>query len=506
MANRCDVITRPARWSTPAAPRAATQPLAPNLPANPEGPASSKKPSELSILGVITVLSGVFLSMVDFFIVNVALPSIDQDLHASPAILELVIAGYGIAYALLLVTGGRLGDTFGRRRLFITGMAAFGVTSLLCGLAPSSATLVAARVLQGASAALMVPQVLATIQATTAGPHRARAISMYGAAGGLAGVVGQVLGGVLISADIGGLGWRPIFLVNVPVVAAGLLCAVRMIPETRAPAPPKLDIPGTMLLGLTVLTLLIPLTEGRATGWPLWAWLMLAISPVSAAAFMAVEHRLERTGGLPLVPPSLLKMPSMRNGLLASAPFFIGFGGFMFVYAVVLQQGIHLSALQAGLALVPMGTAFLITSLGSPRWVTSHGRRVIWVGALIQAVGLGIIVLTVFTQWPNLTPLNLALGMAVAGAGQGLVMSPLFRVVLSKVPTEQAGIASGVLITTQQVALALGVATVGGLFLSLSEARSVGTQYAFIAALCVQILIAGVVMVASRRLPRALKG
>ncbi len=484
-------------------PARATASSTPTLPqaTDPEATTGAKHPSDLSILGVITVLIGVFLSMVDFFIVNVALPSIEQSLNASSATLELIVAGYGIAYALLLVLGGRLGDAFGRKRLFLAGMTAFGVTSLLCGLAPTAGTLVLARIAQGAAAAAMVPQVLATIQATTTGHHRARAIGMYGAAGGIAAVAGQLLGGVLISADIAGTGWRLIFLVNVPVVVIGLVLAVRMIPETRSAMPQRPDIVGTALLGLTVLTLLIPLTEGRSTGWPWWTWVLLALAPMSATAFVAVERRKERAGGLPLVPPSLLKVPSMRNGLLVTIPFFVGFGGFMFIYAVTVQQGAHLSPLQAGFALVPMGLTFLIASLASERLVARYGRRVIGAGAVMQAVGLSVLVVSLLRAWPEPTTLNLALGMAIAGAGQGLIISPLFRVVLSAVPAERAGVGSGVLITTQQVSMALGVAMLGSLFLSLSEMPEVKIQHAFVAVVFLQILMAVIIAVTSRRLP-----
>ncbi|MGO4760046.1 MFS transporter, partial [Streptomyces sp. 2MCAF27] len=190
-------------------------------------------------------------------------------LNAGPALLELVVAGYGVAYAVLLVLGGRLGDTFGRRRLFLAGMAAFALTSLACGLAPNAWSLVAGRVAQGASAALLLPQVLATIHATTSGPRRARAVSLYGATAGLAMVAGQILGGVLVAADLAGTGWRAVFLVNVPVALAGLALAARAIPETRSDRPAPVDVPGTALLALALIALLLPLTEGRAAGWPL---------------------------------------------------------------------------------------------------------------------------------------------------------------------------------------------------------------------------------------------
>src|SRR5215472_11274147 len=232
---------------------------------------------ELTGTGLTVVLVGVLLPMLDFFIVNVALPTIDRDLHASQPLLELVVSGYATAYALLLVLGGRLGDSVGRKRLFMFGMAAFTLTSLACGLAPSAGFLVAGRVAQGASAAMMVPQVLATIQAATTGEGRAKALGRYGATGGLAAVLGQVLGGLLVSANIDGLGWRPIFLVNVPIGLAGLILARRYVPDTKHGNAAPIDGPGTIVLGLTVVALLIPLTEGRSLGWPAWTIALLAV-------------------------------------------------------------------------------------------------------------------------------------------------------------------------------------------------------------------------------------
>ncbi|MFF1479633.1 MFS transporter [Streptomyces sp. NPDC058301] len=451
-------------------------------------------------LGLFTVLLGAALPLIDFFIVNVALPAMEKDLSAGPATLELVVAGYGVAYAVLLVLGGRLGDTAGRRRLFIIGMAAFGVTSLACGLAPTAWTLVAARVAQGAASALMLPQVLATIQATTAGPRRARAMSLYGATAGLSMVAGQILGGVLVAADIAGSGWRAVFLVNVPVVVVGLVLAVRSVPETRSDRPASVDVPGTLLLALSLISLLLPLTEGRAAGWPLWTWVSLAVFPFAAFAFYRTEQRTDRLGGTPLVPPSLLKLPSLHRGLVMIVPFSVGFSGFMFVIAVVLQQGLRMGPVSAGLALVPMAVAFFAASLAGPRLIGRYGTRVVTTGGLIQGVGITVLVLTVWQGWPGLGIAELAPGVALAGLGQGLQLPVLFRIVLSDIPTDRAGVGSGVLVTTQQSALALGVATLGSLFLSLLP--SMGTRDALAVTLLVQL--AGVVLTVllSLRLPK----
>jgi MFS family permease len=451
-------------------------------------------------LGLFTVLLAAALPLIDFFIVNVALPTIGTDLAASESVLELVVAGYGVSYAVLLVLGGRLGDLFGRRRLFLVGMAAFGLTSLACGLAPGAWSLVAARVAQGASAAAMLPQVLATIQATTTGPRRAKAMGLYGATAGLSMVAGQILGGVLVAADIAGTGWRSVFLVNVPVVLAGLVLAARAVPETRSTRPEPVDVPGTVLLAASLLTLLVPLTEGRAAGWPLWTWLSLVAFPFAAAAFYVVERRADREGRTPLVPPSLFALTSLRRGLLLVLPFSIGFSGFMFVIAVALQQGAGLDPVAAGLALAPLAVVFFVFSLLGPRLVTRYGTRVVTAGAALQGLGLALMTLAAWRFWPHLGFVELLPGAAVAGAGQALQLPVVYRVILSEVPPTRAGVGSGVMITTQQSALALGVATLGTLFLSLVP--GMGMRNALVTTLLVQL--AGVVLTGllSLRLPR----
>jgi MFS family permease len=457
--------------------------------------------TSLSPIGLAVVLLGAFLSIADFFIVNVALPTIDSRLHASSATLELVVAGYGVPYALLLVLGGRLGDLYGRRPLFMVGMASFTVFSLLCGLAPTDVALVAFRAAQGASAALMVPQVLATIQASCSGERRARALGLYGATAGIAAVVGQVAGGALVSADIAGTSWRPIFLVNVPLGLLGLALALRHVPVTRSDLPARIDAAGTALLALSVIALLVPLTEGRALGWPVWSWLLLALFVPAAAAFALVERRLEALGGHPIVPPSLVRLPGMHRGLAIAAPFFAGFGAFMFVSALALQRGAHLGPLGSGLALVPMAVSFLIASLLTARLTARYGRRVISAGALLQAAGLAGLASTLFAAWPHVEALNLAPAMVVAGFGQGLVLSPIFGFVLAGVPAARAGVGSGVLVTTQQASLALGVAALGSLFVSLAAPSSLGMRGAFVVVLAVQVVVALAVAAGAATLP-----
>ncbi|MDQ1717756.1 MAG: hypothetical protein QOE71_3502 [Pseudonocardiales bacterium] len=447
---------------------------------------------------MIVLLIGPFLSMLDFFITNVALPTIDRDLNASPAALELIVAGYGTAYTLFLVVGGRLGDAFGRRRLFSYGLFGFTVTSLLCGIAPGVGFLITARVVQGISAALITPQVLATFQATLTGSARSRAVSRFAATGGIAVVIGQLLGGLILQLDIAGTGWRPIFLVNVPVGVVGLLLAKRVVPDTRSSHPATIDFPGTALLGLAIVALLIPLTEGRALGWPWWIWATLAVAPVAAVALVIVERRTEASGKLPLLPPSLLRLTAMRRGLPLAVPFFMGFGAFMFVFALTVQDGLHADALHSGLLITPMAVAYFIGSLLVPRLVNRYGRAVLTTGMVLQASGLAILLIEVTSQWPHVGSMDMAPGLVVAGFGQALSVGGIFRLVLSNVPHALAGVGSGVLVTVQQGSMAIGVASLGTLFEVRAEHGFAG---AFGLVLGIQVAAAVVIALASRLLP-----
>lgn len=450
--------------------------------------------------GLFTVLLGASLPMVDFFVVNVAFTSIQRDLDASPAALEMVIACYAVAYAALLVLGGRLGDTYGRRRLFLLGAAAFGVTSLACGLAPGAWWLVGARLAQGAASAMMFPQVLATIHATTEGSRRARSVALFGSVGGLSMVLGQVLGGMLVAADLGGTGWRAIFLVNVPVVLLALALGLRSVPDSRSAAPARGDLTGTVLLAAALTALLLPLTEGRAAGWPLWSVALLIAAPFLGYAFYATERRTEAAGGSPLLPPSLLREPGVRRGVTLGLPVFLGFSSWMFEVAVALQQGLHYGTLKAGLTLVPMGLAQFAASVLAPRVTERLGTpRTLALSAVTQGSGLVLVGLSALLWWPALSPAGLAPGLVLCGLGQGLQLPSYYRIVLASVPAARAGAGSGLGATTQQACLALGVATLGSLFLALIP--HLGLRDALLTVLAVQTAGLAVLLVQGLRMP-----
>jgi MFS family permease len=435
----------------------------------------------------------------NFFIVNVALPTIGKSLHASAGELELVVAAYGVAYAALLVFGGRLGDRIGRHRLFQVGAAGFVAASAACGLAPGIWFLIIARLTQGATAAMLVPQVLATFHAVLDGERKTRALALYGATSGIAAVVGQLVGGLLVTADIAGSSWRPIFLINIPLGVAVLLIAGHVVPATRSEHSTSVDLPGTLLFGGTLVALLLPLSEGHTLGWPAWTWMLLGAALVLGSLTVAVERRSERAGLTPLLPPSLLKLPSMARGLAMILPFSFGFGAFMFIFALTVQTGLHADPLVGGLSILPMAALFLVGSIASPKIINRYGRGAIAAGALTQAAGLALIISVIVAAWPHVALIALAGPLALIGAGQSLLFAGLFRVVLTDVPLHHGGIGGGVLVTLQQAGLALGVATLGSIYLAF-EPHSIPT--AFAAAIGIQFVIALVLAAASRLLPR----
>jgi len=476
--------------------------MAVTLPSRQAGPTSPRAVAlsgGLHPVGLFFLLAGAFLPIMDFFITNVALPSIDASLHASASELELVIAGYGVAYAALLVLGGRLGDRYGRHRLFLGALVGFIVASAVCGLAPTVGVLIAARIVQGATAALLIPQVLATFHHTLEHERKARALALYGATSGIAAVVGQLVGGLLVSADIAGTTWRPIFLVNVPIGLVVLLVASRIVPKTRSDHPVGIDLPGTVLFAATLTAVLVPLTEGHSLGWPWWTWAMIALAVGLGAVTFVVEQRAEQRGEIPLLPPSLLRLPSMSRGLAMVFAFSIGFGAFMFVFALTVQNGLHADALHGGLAILPMAVLFFLGSVFAPRLIGRFGRAVLSVGAVIQLAGLAWLVAVVVAKWPHVSLWAMAVPLALTGAGQSMLFAGLFRSVLADVPTHLGGVGSGVLITLQQSGLALGVATLGTLYLTQTEHN---TAHAFATVEAVQMGIIALLAIGAAALPR----
>jgi MFS family permease len=415
-----------------------------------------------SVLAVILI--GQFMAVLDSSIVNVAIPSVRTPPHASGSALQLVVSGYVIAYAVLLVTGARLGDRLGQRTAFIAGLAGFTVASLACGLAWNSASLIGFRVAQGASAALMVPQVMTTIQRTFTGAARARALSAYAAviSGGMA--VGQVLGGFIVSADLDGSRWRGVFLVNVPIGAVLLAPAVRLLPPTGR-VRRKLDLAGLSLLTPSVLLLVLPLVLGHQQNWPLWTWLALAAGVVGFVGFLAMERLVHRRGGEPLFADAVLRAPGL---VLAAATMFLvmaTFSGWLFALTIHLQTTLRYSASHAGLLFIPTSVAFALASLNWERIPRQVHAVMIPLGLLVGAGTMALLGLRL-GDGRGVGAVELSL-FAVNGAGFGLAFSPLMNKALGKVPLPLAADASGILVTGVQLGIVVGVAGLGSLFLSL---------------------------------------
>ncbi len=414
---------------------------------------------------LFVLLLGGFLPPVDFFIVNVALPSIQTGLHASPASVQLVISGYAAGYAVFLVTGGRLGDLYGRRRMFVLGMAGFTAASALCGLASTPALLVLARIAEGVTAALLAPQVLGTIRALHDAPGQqaplARALGMYGTMIGLAAAVGQLAGGVLVAWSPLGLGWRSVFLVNLPIGAVAIAGALAVVPENTAVARPRLDLTGASLLSAALACLVIPLSEGRQEGWPLWTFLALAATPVLLGLFLRHEDRVSMRGGMPLLDLGLLRLPGFRRGVLVACLFFFT-SAFYLLFAIERQDGAGFDALHTGLAILPYGLGLFVGPLAT----TPLPRRapLLQIGMTIEVAGYAGIGLAVAFGAPAAT---IAAVVFIAGLGQGIAMPRLFGLVLADVPAHQGGVAAGVVNSTLQIGAALSVAAIGSLFFSV---------------------------------------
>lgn len=430
---------------------------------------ASGSPQPRRWLAFTVLLVGAFLPPLDFFIVNVALPSIREGLGASSAEIQLVISGYAAAYAVFLITGGRLGDLYGRKRVFLGGLTCFGLASLVCGLAASPLILIAGRVLQGVSAAVMAPQGLASIPALFPEHERSRALALYGATIGLAAIIAQALGGILIGANIGAMQWRIIFLINLPIIAIVLIGGIPLLPDVRSARPAPLDRVGVLLCALALGLLVVPLIEGSERGWPWWACLMLAASPLFAIAFWRHEQSLARAGGTPLVDPQLRRAPGLAVGL-TGVLFFYVVSAFFLSFSVYLQQALGYSALAAGTVFIPCGLGFLIGPLTTPLALRYFGRWVPAMGMMLEVIGCLVLSAAVAAAPTGQAPsaATIIVALALIGFGQGWAVPTLVRTVIDRAPAGGSGMVSGIVNSVLQISAALGVAIIGGVFFRLA--------------------------------------
>jgi EmrB/QacA subfamily drug resistance transporter len=439
------------------------------------------------------ILSGAFMVVLDFFIVNVALPSMQTDLHASNGALEWVAAGYGLTTAVFLITAGRVGDRIGRRKTFSIGLAVFTLSSLACGAASTSEVLIVGRLFQGVGGALVMTNLLTLIGVMFEGAERTKALSAYGMTLGLAAVSGQLIGGVLVQANIAGLGWRSCFLINVPIGLLALAAAPRLVAESRLDGTSRIDLVGTVLVTVGLTAVLLPLVEGRQHGWPAWTWISLALAPVILGAFVVHQRRLRDRGGAPLLDLSLFRQRTFSAGLAAQLVFWCGQASFFLVLALYLQQGRGLSALDAGLVFTILAAAYLVASAVAPGLLERHGRRLLAEGALVLAVGHVLLILTVAGIGTGGSVAVLAPALLLIGAGMGMVIAPLVTLILSTTGPEQAGAASGVLSTIQNVGNALGVAIVGVIYFGAVHSGSAGAfQLSLVALAAILVGVAAI--------------
>jgi EmrB/QacA subfamily drug resistance transporter len=445
------------------------------------------------------LLAGAFMVVLDFFIVNVALPSIATDLGAGESSLEWVVAGYGLAFAAFLITAGRLGDDIGRRRVYVIGLALSTAASAACGLAPSPTTLVLARVGQGVAGAIVMPQVLSIIGVTYKDGEYVRALSAYGVALGLAAVGGQVIGGALVETDVAGLGWRGCCLINVPIGLAALALAPRLVPESRAPQRASLDLVGSATLAAGLVAILLPLIEGRQHGWPGWTWVSLAAAPMILGAFVLHQMRRRGRGRTPLLELGLFRERAFSAGLLTQL-FLAATQASFFVYlALYLQQGRKLDPLEAGLVSTTLALAYVVVSGPAPRLTERYGRTVVAAGGASLAAGLALLALATADVGVGGSILVLVPGLALVGAGIGLCFTPLTSTVLGGIDTARVGAASGAMSTMQQVGYALGVAVTGVVFFGVGEGD---VAHAFEISLLQLAALATGIVVMTRLLPR----
>lgn len=430
------------------------------------GTGGGHRPHDWRVLAV--TLSAGFMSVFDLYVVNIALPVLRTDLHASDAVLQLVVAGYAFVYAAGLVTGGRLGDRFGYRRMFLAGMTAFTVASLLCALAPTSTLLVVARLVQGATAAAMMPQVLSLITVTFPASRRGWATGWYGAVLGLGAIAGQILGGLLLQADLFGLGWRSIFLVNLPVGVLAVLLGTRLLPRSRIERAVRFDPVGAIAVSATVALVLIPLAVGRQQHWPAWTWACLIAAVPAGALTAAWQRSLARRDGDPVIDPRLFGNRRYVMLLAAASLFQLFFGSFLFALTLLVQGRLSASPGEAALVFLLQGVLFTVASMFSGRLVVRYRNRVPVAGGVLVVAGLIASAVQLLASGGDLPGWSLVPALASVGLGDGLLLPPLLGAALTHVRQDQAGSASGTLNTAQQFASSLGVTVIGAAFLTVS--------------------------------------
>ncbi|MFD3449015.1 MFS transporter [Microbacteriaceae bacterium 4G12] len=418
-------------------------------------------------LALFVLLLGTFMVILDSFIVNVAIPTIQEQLHASATQIQFIVVAYVLSYAVLLIMGARIGDKLGRKKIFIIGMSMFVLASAMCGMAPNTIFLISSRIIQGIGAALLIPQVLSIIQVIFPPGEQARAIGLYGAVSGLGLVAGQIIGGILLHLNVWGLGWRSVFLINIPIGILAVLLIIPLIPEIRSKEEKGMDWIGMILLTCSMLLLVYPLVTGRESGWPLWIYISFIGSFLLLMLFLSYEKKMVQNGKNPLIPVAIFGDRSFSVGILTILAYQIGSGGFFLIVSITLQDGLLLSAMESALAFTPIGGAFFLACLLAPKWsIKKDGAPLKW-GSLILIIGYMTTIAVTYYFGKQLYWQELIIPFSLIGFGQGLVAAPLMGTILSGVRSEYVGSASGIVNTFMQLGNVFGIATIGTVYFSV---------------------------------------
>ena len=452
--------------------------------------------------GVATtvLMVATFMDLMDSTITNVALPTIGKNLGATPEQLEWTVAGYVIAFATLLITGGRLGDIFGHRRIFVIGIVGFTLASLGATLSQTGDLLVAARVLQGGFAGIMMPQVLSSVQVMFAPEERAPVLGIIGSLSALGAVGGLILGGWLVTADLLGMGWRSIFLVNVPIGVALVVAALLFVPRSRSEHPLRPDLVGVLLGGVGVFLVVFPLTDGRAAGWAWWIWAMLTMSPFVIVAFVWQQGRMLKAHKAPLLPLPLFHDRGFASGQLVQVLSSIGNGGYVLILLYYVQSALGFTALAAGLTLLPFALGSMAAAPLAILATKRIGKWAVLLGGIVQAAALTWVMWTIWTAGAVLTGWDVTAPLTLVGAGMMTLIIPLTSITLESVPTPDAGAASGTLTTFGQIGMVLGVALAGSVFFGILQ-DTADARDAVTTALWVPIVAYGLAGLASVTMP-----
>ncbi|MEU4230146.1 DHA2 family efflux MFS transporter permease subunit [Nonomuraea sp. NPDC026600] len=450
-------------------------------------------------MALVIILLASFMDLLDVTIVNITLPSVRAELDASPAHLQWMLAGYTLAFALGIITGARLGDLYGYKRVFLAGIAGFTAASALCGAAPTAEVLVSARIVQGLFAAAMVPQVLSQIQLMYAPHERGGAMAAFSSLSGLAAATGPILGAALLEADWFGQGWRTVFWLNVPVGILAFLTAAAVLPEARSTTRPRLDVAGVLISSAGLILVLYPLIKGsEELPWPLWAYVSMILGVIVLAGFVRHQQHLSGQGKSPLIEVALFRVRSVGGGLLIQFLFFLPVMGFFLTFMQLLQPGLGMTPMSAGLTILPWPIATTIAAgLGAAVLLPRLGRTTVQIGLVVLAVGFVLLAAAAGTNWISFLP-----GVVVGGLGMGLTVAPLAQLTLEKVPARHAASGSGLFNTVAQLAASVGVALFGTVFFAQLSAHNGGYTTAFTATIWGSLLLLAITFAASFLLPR----